>query len=343
MPRKRATIKQVKLEEISFVGSGDNPEAHVTLLKIKPLTVNKEIHKNRHAEGLGDTGMVSVLKKWAVDHSECILKGEANTFNQIIEDREIRSKFWDLVWIFEESISSILNSGEEDKSKLIQQSIDEFRAASSTILKAEGEKIMPVELKKQLETATEKITALEKENADLKKEAEDLKKKNEALEKKNPATETPIDKSLLPEAVRKELDRQEEINKANAIEIQKLKDENITRTYIGKASEVPLVGGIGEVSELLKNVAKHDTSLADKVLDIFRKADARIKEGDLLKEKGKLTNEGSGATAYDKLVAKSVELRKAKPELTEAQAFTMVYDTDEELRKAYLAESRNNE
>ncbi len=42
-------------------------------------------------------------------------------------------------------------------------------------------------------------------------------------------------------------------------------------------------------------------------------------------ELAKLLEHGPGATAYDELTAKAAELRKAQPQLSEAQAIAKVY------------------
>jgi hypothetical protein len=89
----------------------------------------------------------------------------------------------------------------------------------------------------------------------------------------------------------------------------------------------------------LKTIAKHDPKAAGQVLDLFKTANARISEGDLLKEKGDNTNTGS-ATAYDKLVAKAADLRKSNPALSDAQAFTKAYDTEHDLRAQYEDERK---
>ena len=234
-------LRSVKLDEISFVGKGDNPEAHVLLLKIKPEDESND---------KGDNEMTP------------------------------------------EEIAA-LQKAKEDADAVI------------------------VELTKECET--------------LKASAADEKKKMEALEaaKLKKEEETDILKGL-PEAIVKEI-------QDNRERISKMEDEASTREYVAKAAEVTLIGKADEVGDLLKSIAKHDPTAAAKVLDLFKTASARIKEGDLLKEVGK-NADTSSTSACDKIIAKAAELRKAHPELTEAKAFTKVYDEDAELRAAYLKE-----
>jgi ABC-type thiamine transport system substrate-binding protein len=117
-----------------------------------------------------------------------------------------------------------------------------------------------------------------------------------------------------------------------------MEDDNLTREFVAKAAEVNLVGKADEVGDMLKAIAKTDSALADKVMGILKTAHARIQESGLFTEIGKENPSGAVTSAYDKIVAKAAELRKTSPALTEAQAFTKVYDSDSELREQYLKE-----
>jgi uncharacterized protein YllA (UPF0747 family) len=182
------------------------------------------------------------------------------------------------------------------------------------------------ELTKQSKTLIAEKAAFEKALSDKEKELEEMKTKGVKKEQ-----EEDIFKGL-PEAVVKEIE-------SNRARIAKMEDDNLTREYVSKAAEVTLVGKADEIGDILKSVAKHDPAMADKILGIFKTAQARIKEGGLLGEVGKEVGDSSSTvSAYDKIVAKAVELRKSNPALTEAQAFTKVYDSDSELREAYLKE-----
>lgn len=311
-------LKAVKLDEISFVGKGDNPEAHVVLLKTK-----KSVMTSVPKEYTGDKA--SVLKKWM---GEGRIDKDALTFDQINNNKAIMDKIWSMVWTLEDSISSILHDDEvTDKSAMIQTSVEEFKAAVIPLTK--GETNMDPVLKKALEdlaAAQAQVEALSKEvetlNATVTKSEAQIAALTKAAEAS--ATEDPIYKGL-PEAVVKEM-------KANKEEIAKMKANETRREYIGKAADCTQVGSADVIGDILVGVAKHDPAMADKILDVFKTAAARIKEGDLLKEQGQET--GTGVTsAYDKIVAKAAELRKTCPELSAAQAFTKVYDAEPELRQ----------
>jgi hypothetical protein len=324
----RTSIRNVKLDEVSFVGKGDNPEAHIILLKKKP-----EVHP-LHKESK-DTPVDNLLKQWF--ETGFRLEKDALTFQQIQDNREIKDKVWGMVWTLEDSISSIMCDDDvADKAAMIQQSVDEFKAAITPITK--GEQDMNVELKKaqdDLAAAQVELTKAQEEMATLKaacaskdEEAEKLK-----TQMKKEEGEDPIYKGL-PEAV-------VAIMKSDRERISKMEDENLNREYISKAAAVEHVGSAVEIGPLLKTIAKFDTATADKVFDLLKTADARIKEGDLLKEHGKEDVE-AGNTPLAKLNKKATDYKAAHPEVSFEKAFTIVFDAPEndDLRKQYSNESR---
>lgn len=327
-----ARLSRVKLDEISFVGKGDNPEAHVLLLKMKPgedFTPHKIVSLGKEYVGRDKD---RILKGWMESNPDRIGKGDdALTFDQIMANREMKDKIWDMVWTLEDSISSIMcDESVPDKAGMIQQSIDEFRAAITPISK--GGNDMPEKLKKELEEAGVKIESLEKQVSDLTTENAVLKEENATLKVEKGAVS--IDKSGMTEAQIKKMEEQE-------ARIAKMEDEAITREYIGKAASVSLVGSVDEIGNLLKKVAKTDSETAEKLFGIFKTANARIAEGDLLKEQGADGGgDGSGVTALDQLNKKAAEYKIAHPEVSIEKAFTIVYDTEHDLRKAYLEQSK---
>lgn len=321
-------LRSVKLDEISFVGKGDNPEASVILLKMKSedsiLALGKEYKETEDHN--------KVLKSWLESNQVRKDDGEALTFAELAADRELRDKIWSMCYMLEDSLGSIVRDDEcTDKAAKIQQSIEEFKTAVTAITKGEN-KMTPEEiaaLKKAKEDSDAAVATLTKEIGTLKACAADDKKKMDELAAAKVKKDEDVLKGL-PEAIVKEI-------QDNRERISKMEDEASTREYVAKAAEVTLIGKADEVGDLLKTIAKHSTDLAGKVFDLFKTASARIKEGDLLKEVGKNTD-SSTSSAYDKIVAKATELRKSHPELTEAKAFTKVYDEDSDLRSAYLKE-----
>lgn len=335
---KKYKLSNVQLNEVSLVGKGDNPEAHILLLKTHPNAIL--------AKGKGYDGedAVSLLQNWFKEQDRITKEdGEAQLFQEIADDRELRSKIWDMVYMLEESICSIISDDSiTDKSSTIQQSVEQFKTAVTNITKGGMEhmaKKTVEELQKELDASIAKVAELEVQISDLTKEKAELTAEVEKGKADDKSAKEEIDKSALPESVQKYMAEQEEINKANAAEITKLKEEGIERECLAKAAMVPAVGAVAEISALLKDIQKVKPELADKVLELFKTADARIKQGGLFKEEGK-EDSTSGATALEKLNKMAEDLHKEKPEISIAKCFTMVYDTNEDLRKQYMAENR---
>jgi uncharacterized coiled-coil DUF342 family protein len=254
MARQKSKLSAVKLDEISFVGKGDNPEAHVLLLKIKP------------------------------DENESNNKG----------DDEMTP----------EEIATLKKAKDDADAKV-------------------------AELTKQVADLVEKASKCPECGSALDETTKACTKKGCGKEVKKEVEEEDIYKGI-PEAFVKKM-------KEDSATIAKMQDNELTREFVAKAADVALIGKADELGDVLKSVAKHDSALADKIMGIFKTANERIAAGDLLKEHGKQDSGDGVVSAYDKIVAKAAELRKSHPELSDAQAFTKVYDEDSELRTEYLA------
>lgn len=322
----RTILRGVKLNEVSLVGKGDNPEAHILLLKNHPNVILSKSEKYRGAD------KAQLLKQWYEEKIEKgVLKkeeGESVLFDELHDNKELRDKIWSMVWMLEESMSSILcDDAVEDKKAMITQSIDQFKTAVSEIAKGGSE--MPEELKK----AQEALAAAQKQVEELTKEVETLKSEksilSEEVEKlKKDENEDPIYKGL-PEPVVKKMKEQEAA-------IAKMQDDNLTQSCITKAAAIPAVGASEELGSLLKEISKKDSALADKVFDVLKVADERIKKGGLFKEMG-ASGDNEDATAIDKINSAAKAYQKEHG-VTFEKAFDHVYSTNTELRKAYNAE-----
>jgi len=334
-------LSNVKLDEISFVGKGDNPEAHIILLKNHPSII-LSLGKNYKGKDKAD-----VLKKH-FEESKNIQKGDgdAKLFQDIVDDKVIRDKLWNLVWILEDSISSISYDDEcTNKQEMIEQSVSQFKDAVSQL--TGGNTVTKEELEKALEVEKAKSADLEKQLADVKKEKEDLEKAKPAPgevckacgQKMPEVKKEEIDKSALPEAVVKQLEEIEKEAKLNKEKIEKLEDEAITKECIEKGKTVSAIGKAEVVGDIFKQASKVSKEFAESIYNIFKTADARIKESGLFKEVGG-SDGGEELTAIDRLNKAAEEHRKANPTLTKEQAWDFVYKNNTELRKAYQEESR---
>lgn len=308
-PRRR--LKEVELEEISFVGKGDNPEADIILLKTKkevPEIVNKAI--------------------------SAFVSKQMRTFNEIISDRQTIDTLFEYQSAWNDSFYSILFDDDVvDKPEQIATVTEEFLTALSDIRKSYEENDMTVEeLQTKVEELQKDIDDKVSKETELVKEIETLSKKIEELTK---TEEKEITKEEIPEAIQKVLEERDILLKAQAAEIEKMKDEQLTSLYIAKAQDMNAIGNVEEIGSLLKSIAKADTNLAEKVESVFKTCHTKLTEGGLFKEMGA---SGSDTNAPEDLIKKKAEaLMESDPTTydTYAKAWTHVYKTNAELKKAF--------
>lgn len=337
--KPKSSLKSVVLSEVSFVNSGDNPEAHILLMKTAPAPVAEIISVPKDYDG----DKIDLLVKWNAKRPKAVEKSIATSFLEILQNQAIRDYIWNLVWTLEDSISSIMNDNSiTAKGAMIEQTVSEFSAVLSTITK--GEKEMPQVLKEKLEKADSRIKELEELNKTLTAEVTTLKTVSEdgtcvACGKTPKATETEIDKTKLPESVVKILEKQEKDLNEQRKSIEKMQDETLTATIVAKAAQISHVGAVDDLTKVLKSINKMDPTIGDSIFEILKSADARIRESALLNEGGNNNAANTGSTAVDKINAKAAELRKTNPALTQEKAFVQVYNSDAELRKAYNQET----
>jgi hypothetical protein len=337
---KVARLSDIALNEISFVGKGDNKGAHILLLKGHPnpiVALGKE-YKGKDKK--------DVLVKWLEEDkskADGIFKDEevAEMFADLLQDKTIRDQIWSMVWMLEDSICSIMcDETGTNKGDLIQTTVDQFKTAVMALTKSKGGK-KGMDPKELLEKLQKEFDELKGKYDTLTKTVEELTKEKEELVKQIPKAESVIKMEDLPEPVRKQMEENAVTIKKQADDIAKIQEEGLITECIAKAAELPSISAEGVVvADVLKEVKKVSKEVFDKICLLLKAADARIKEGGLFTEVGK-SGGSTGATAYDQIVAKAAELRKTMTELTKEQAFDRVYKSDDDLRAAYIAETRS--
>ena len=346
----RTSLRNVKLDEISLVGKGDNKGAHVVLLKTHPnpiITLGKAYRGNE---------LETTIRKWAADNvgkktevatgifkdlSDIVdgvtdIEASAEMFNDVMLENIQREIVWDAIWALETSIASIINDDTgSNKPALVATTVDQFKTTITALFKLKGETSMAMSdvEKAQYDEAIVKV-------ATLTTQLETVTKEKEELAKQIPTATSVIKMEDLPEPVRKQMEAQEAELKKNREDIAKMQEDGINAECIAKAAEISAVSAEGVVvHDVLKSIKKHSADLFDKVFTILKAADARIKEAGLFKEVGG-GQQSTGATAYEQIVVKATELRKTCPELSDAQAFDRIFKSDANLRAQYNAENR---
>lgn len=303
MKKPKNKLTKVSLGEISFVGAGDNPEAHVVLLKEKvPEIVTKVC--------------TSFVNK------------EMTTFNEIIQQQEVIETLQEYKWAWSGAFWSVMDDKDvKDKQSAIAQITQEFLIALNNIKTNQEDSMTLEELQKQFDELQKQFDA-------EKLAKEDALKELEALKKTDDVEEADVIKSL-PEDVRKKMEETEAIVKAQAEELAKMKAEAVHKALVEKCATVEYVGKKEDLAELLKGL---DTEKADAVFAVFKTANERLKESKLFKEFGSSTTVEQ--TASDKLEKIAQDIRKAEPTLTREMALTKAYEANPELVKQFYKESK---
>ena len=342
MPAPKTRLKNVALNEVSFVDAGDNPEAHILLLKMKPGPVESVANLRKDYKG----DRVEVLQGWAKARPQAITKEVAAMFNEILQNQTIRNKIWDMVWSLEDSISSIMGDDKvTSKGEVIAQTVDQFRESITALTKGEG--TMPAELKKQLEEAQNKVKQLEDDNkalttknTELEGSITNLTEEVNKLKGDKGTADTTIDKSKLSPEVAAFIEKQEKESEQNRQMIEKMQDETLTATMVAKAAAIPHIGESAELTKTLKKLHKMDPEVGEAVFGLLKKADAAIRHSKLLAETGEESTSEDGTTAVDLINKEASELVKANPSMTHEAAFAQVYRTNTELAKRYRRENK---
>lgn len=130
-------LVNLSIEESSGVDAGDNPEAHVAMLKAKH-EAEQRAQQGANVGVFG--GIIGKLKKWAgVDvakgkDAEKDYGGTPMTVGQLMAVQTFKEQFWKLRMAFVESMYSIMENSPADKmGELMAQSAAEFSAEATKL------------------------------------------------------------------------------------------------------------------------------------------------------------------------------------------------------------------
>ncbi len=174
---------------------------------------------------------------------------------------------------------------------------------------------------------------------DAKKKFADMKDDEKDDEMKKNSIEGKIEKAMaaLPEPMRKQL----EMAEANAVLLAKMEEEKELSTFAKKATDL----------KLPTEMAKHFVAIHKAAPEAFEAVEQTLKAlvnqvntSRLFSEFGSADTgqaAGGGASAYDQLMAKAEEYRKAHPELSTQQAFAKVYNDPSNREVVALSKSES--
>lgn len=305
-------LKKLMFDRVDLVPAGANPEADIVLFK--------------SAEPPQDPPPPAPVEK--------------ATFDEIRDSRQLGkmlSQVCEYTWDLQDAIySSMYSSG--DRAAEVRSSVNQFSKAVDEALSSwlKGE---PVDKAKQ-DSITEQLTKMRERLTTIVKEA--------AVAQDQNTETTPVAKGdePIPANIQKILDAQtaalEKANSDNAqlkADLEKQKEEariekerRETAEFVTKAkTDIPnLAGTDADKGALLQKMDRVlDPETFEKVVSLLKAGDTAIRSL-LTMEHGTDIAVSSGS-AYDQLVAKADELRKATPSLSKEQAFTKACEANTDL------------
>lgn len=330
---EKATTAQVG-RAVAAMGKGFRgnkvsiPDADIAGVKKKVLAAWLKVNSGKTREDAPD--VIKIFK----------FMDEGKTFDEIMDKREFQDKVWDMVWMFEDSVRSIMNDENvENKAEMINESASQFQSKLITLLKGENmgdlEKVTKERdtLQGQCDTFTKEVDDLKKKLAEAVAKLADLNKKND-VEKKD----DDINKDELPEGIRKRFEYLEKKDKDNQEMISKLLEEKENNVFIKKAAVFKNLTVVpDEFGPLLNKISKAlPEGDFEKLMAVFTSANEVIGKGKLFEEEG--TAGDTGGDALKKMDTLASEIMKADPTITKEKAFIKVMEQNPELYNQYLDE-----
>ena len=178
--------------------------------------------------------------------------------------------------------------------------------------------------KSDLDTVVAELDSAKAELAALAEISNDDLAALRGFEIATPAQTEDIDKSALPESVRKALEEGEELR----ARVEKMEADNRRASFIAKAADFPLVAGADELGPALEQIDRVAPEAAQVIERTLKAANARIAEGGLFGEVGASGADGTESEAEKAIAA---EVAKGTPR---ADAIRKVFTENPDLYPA---------
>jgi len=306
----------------------DVPAADLAAVKRKVAAAWRKANPDKKRED-----MPAVLKKsaddWTAEEVDEVL-AKAMSFNEAFNNDVANDRLEELMEAFQRSIQSIQYDPEiSNRSAAVAESAAQFHAAVAALAKEYDMSGNQDELMKQL---TEKVTKMEADVADKDAQIAQLTADLEAATDPDGGTAAEIDKSALPEPVRKALEEAEAIKKradAQELRIQKMEDERLEKSWQDKS-------GDAATGSLLFKVAKLDAGVAEEVHTVVKALHEQVKAAGLFKSFGS-DAAGENETALEKVNKQATDFAKEHG-VSHAVAVTKILEADPKLYAEYRAE-----
>lgn len=314
---KANKLTKLDVDEVSLVDSPANPGAHVLLWKRK--------------DGNGDYLAREALVKQVLAKLNLYGPGsdESKTFASMREDGENQ----ELVSVLCQSLNNIIGDSEstpEEKLALVETSLGEFLSALQDGDESgelpEGDMAMG---KSKISNSSQEDDVTVDPNKDkvdpaVAKAAQDVAAQEQIEKAMQPLKKQLEDMTKALEASNVEISKQQEVI-AKAERIEKAK------AMVGDLASV----NVDDVADMLKSLP---VDQAEKLAGVLKAAGEQAKLATILETRGSnMVVKAGSAVSIAK--ARSEELRKSDPKLTEQAAMTKVWANDPALYDKYVAET----
>lgn len=317
MPRNR--LKNVTVEEVSFVPDGDNPEANIVIFKAKPMKTEGGTEYPSDAFAyVPDPSKPSTwkLRLWDDPESKETAKQVGYAVAALgagFRGQKVQIPSGDL-------------QGVKRKVLAAWKRVHDTGEPPEVLTKQEGEGGMtPEELQVALDEANAK-------NERLMMELDALKGQLDAKDEGDGEGEGDMMKSL-PEPLRKEYEAALQKAKEANEKLEKAVDESLEKEWIEKAKDADLPEKTGK---MLKRLAKKDPETAGSIYAEMARLSKALNEGELLKENGGNGGHGDAKTRIDNMAKE----RAKDKGISYEKAYSEIYKEDSELRKELKQEGK---
>ena len=376
--KKPNVLRNMKISSVSVVDQGANQHAHIKVAKRAEGEPEEESGTNpvENDEAVFARIGKMIAKALHIDKadSEEITRGDAVTFEQIEDNRELADKIWRITDALNSSLFSILRDKDitgEQKAAMITQTADQVAAAIKTDIagKIGGEESMS---KGAEEPGEEGAGNMPTETQDSQQPAvEDKPVKTEPVGKQHPAGDTqqegdidmkfnksamtPEEKAQLEELEKKygvveetpEEAKPEYVEdiykglhpavKAEMENLRKFREEAENRELNEIAKRYTIIGKKPEeLVPMLKSLRAAGGTAYDDMIALLDSTKEAVEKSGVFGEIGKSGSAaGTGDSAWNKIEKAAAEVMSANVNMTRAQAIEKVCDEHPELVAEY--------
>jgi hypothetical protein len=323
-------LSDLRLDRVSLVPSGDDPMAHVVLVKADPemsttfgntdprffpQTGGRYMPPRRYAESEPITK--DDLPEEVVEYIDALEDALDVTVDRVQKMEEELSK------------ANSMNTGGAAGSAFNDEDFDEDDEGN------EGNDAQPLAPKSGAGRPAPGATAgrVRRRRNDV-SSIDNMVGKGDPVSKADPEIRQLIEKQA--EEIEKANERAEEAEKIAKSE----RTQRLTREFVEKASQLPMIAeNPQDLGALMMELNALDPAVGEKVEKLFKAANEGLRQGNVF---GEIGRHGGSTTSSPAVEAIAEGIRKDNPEMTPEQAVAKAYEDNPELYDEEIREARLN-